>query len=520
MNRFRSLLARLRGEDGFSLPFIASMLVVLLGLSAFAVDLGWIYLNGGRLQRAADSAALAGVIYLPHDLTNVQAQAVSGANANGWSVGTVIPDGGASQNVGTGPDTLAWRQLEDNKLQVELTSVIDTFFLKVLGFDELTISRKATAQFIKPVPLGSPANCIGIGEGVGTTGLDSHAYQGEAAFDLCEDYTQNFWSAINGRRTALEHGDPYGPTCGYECDNTNGNSAQHDPYYYFAIDVPAGAGSWVDVYLYDAAFYARSNFAETGDSELANSTAGGTKMQFTVFAPDTSPQIPENNLTAVSGCSDNIDAAESGYRNQWRKLCRINNPTEGIYVLRVANEFGSSGNNIGGTNSYALMADSASFSSSAVTRIYSLNEMGIFTNDDDGNATVYIAEVDPIHANKILELSFFDPGETSGNGTMTVVPPSGVSGYSCSWTATNAYTVGTAGPLSGSGCSINTATGGNSLYNGEWITMQIQLPANYTCNPANAGCFWKMNLNLVAAHDRTTWKARVIGNPVALVPNP
>ena len=50
MNRFRSLLARLRGEDGFSLPFIASMLVVLLGLSAFAVDLGWIYLNGGRLQ--------------------------------------------------------------------------------------------------------------------------------------------------------------------------------------------------------------------------------------------------------------------------------------------------------------------------------------------------------------------------------------------------------------------------------------------------------------------------------------
>jgi hypothetical protein len=186
----------------------------------------------------------------------------------------------------------------------------------------------------------------------------------------------------------------------------------------------------------------------------------------------------------------------------------------------VANEFGSSGNNIGGTNSYALMADSASFSSSAVTRIYSLNEMGIFTNDDDGNATVYIAEVDPIHANKILELSFFDPGETSGNGTMTVVPPSGVSGYSCSWTATNAYTVGTAGPLSGSGCSINTATGGNSLYNGEWITMQIQLPANYTCNPANAGCFWKMNLNLVAAHDRTTWKARVIGNPVALVPNP
>lgn len=520
MSRLKTLLARIKNEDGgFSLPFIASMMILLLGLSAFAIDLGWIYLNGGRLQRGADSAALAGVVYLPHDIPRVQSQAVSGADANGWSVGTVVPDGGASQNVGPGTDTLAWNQLADNKLQVELTSTVETFFLKVLGFDQLTIQRKSTAQFIKPVPLGSPANCIGIGEGVTNTGLDGHAYMGFAAFDLCNSYVQNFWSAINGRRTALEHGDPYGPTCGYECDNTNGNSANHDPYYYFAIDVPAGAGNWIDVYLYDAAFYHRNNFGETGDSQLPASASGGTKMQFTVFQPDSSPQIPENNLTAVSGCSDNINSAESGYRNQWVKLCRINNPTEGIYILRVANEFGSSGNNIGGTNSYALLADSASFSTSAVTRIYSLNEMGIFTNDDDGNATVYIAEVDPVHANKILELKFFDPGETDGDGEMSVVPPPGVTGHSCTWTATNDYAdpTGLVGSTSGTSCSIETSDDGDSMYNGEWVTMQIQIPANYTCS---SDCFWKMNLDLVASHDRTTWEARVIGNPVALVPNP
>ena len=28
-----------------------------------------------------------------------------------------------------------------------------------------------------------------------------------------------------------------------------------------------------------------------------------------------------------------------------------------------------------------------------------------------------------------------------------------------------------------------------------------------------------MNLNLQTSHDRTTWSARVIGNPVRLVPN-
>jgi hypothetical protein len=52
--------------------------------------------------------------------------------------------------------------------------------------------------------------------------------------------------------------------------------------------------------------------------------------------------------------------------------------------------------------------------------------------------------------------------------------------------------------------------------------MIIDIPDNYTCNPAangNSGCYWKMNLNLQTSHDRTTWAARVIGNPVRLVPN-
>jgi hypothetical protein len=114
-------------------------------------------------------------------------------------------------------------------------------------------------------------------------------------------------------------------------------------------------------------------------------------------------------------------------------------------------------------------------------------------------------------------LVFYDPGETDGNGTMTVVPPAGVTGHTCSWTATDNHPPNA--PDSGNTCSINTSSGGNSQYNAEWITMQIDLPGNYTCNPTNAGCFWKMNLVLNTAHDRTTWEARVIGNPVALVPN-
>ncbi|HWB88863.1 MAG TPA: pilus assembly protein TadG-related protein [Acidimicrobiia bacterium] len=509
-SRFRSLVERVRNDDGgFSLPFIASMLVLLLGMSAFAIDLGWFFLNGSRLQRAADSSALAGVVFLPADVGNVTAKAVDGANANGYDIGSV----NGTPVPGGGPDDLDWAALADNKLSITLTSTVNTFFLKVLGMDQFTMSRTATAQYVKPVPLGAPANCIGIGQGVTSTGLDSSASQ---EFTHCNTFTQNFWSAINGRATAKEHGDPYGPTCNYEC--SGGTNPDHDQYYYFAIDVPAGQ-SWVDVYVYDGGFYDRSSFAETGDEDdLANSSNGGTNMTYTLYRPDVTPLIPEDNTSTVS-CSSgnhtlsiNSETSSSTYRNRWARICRITSVVEGIYVLRVSN----GGSSIGGNNSYSLLASSSNFSTSDPVRVYSINEMSIFTNDDDGDATVYIAEVDPIHANKTLELKFFDPGETSGNGTMTVVAPPGVSGHSCSWTATNVYT-GPLGALSGNTCSVTSASSGNSLYNGEWITMQIQIPANYTCT---TDCFWKMNLDLNVAHDRTTWEARVIGNPVALVPNP
>jgi hypothetical protein len=97
---------------------------------------------------------------------------------------------------------------------------------------------------------------------------------------------------------------------------------------------------------------------------------------------------------------------------------------------------------------------------------------------------------------------------------MTVKNPSGATASSCSWTADNGS--------NGTSCAITTANGSGSLFNGRWITLLINIPTNYTCDPAangNSGCYWKMNLDLNTSHDRTTWSARVIGNPVRLVPN-
>ena len=54
------------GEDrGAALALVAASLVVLMGMAAFGTDLGWFYLNASRVQRAADAAALGGVIWMP-----------------------------------------------------------------------------------------------------------------------------------------------------------------------------------------------------------------------------------------------------------------------------------------------------------------------------------------------------------------------------------------------------------------------------------------------------------------------
>ncbi|MEX0796176.1 MAG: TadE/TadG family type IV pilus assembly protein [Acidimicrobiia bacterium] len=504
MKRARNLLKRIRQEDrGVSLPLVAGMFVVLLGMAAFAIDLGWLYLNGTRLQRAADSSALAGVVFLPADTANVAALATDGANANGWNIGTVN-----GTNVGAGPDELTWTPLSDNKLQIELETTIPTFFLKVLGMDQFTMSRTATAEYIKPVPLGSPANCIGIGQAVSNNGLPSNALN---SFNSCNSYTQNFWGAINGRRTDKNHGDPYGVTCGYNC---SGSNSDFTGSYYHAIEVPAGK-NWVDLYIYDAGFYDRSSFGETGDEDdLSDSTTGGTHMNFRLFQPDSTPLIPEDNSAAVT-CSSgtnnrtvNSESNSSTYKNTWVRMCRISNPTEGLYILRTTNS-----GDIGGSNSFSFLAATNNISPPA--RIYAVNSMSIFTNAPSGQATVYIAEVDPVHANKTLELRFYDPGEGSGNAYMTVEPPPGVSGHSCSWTATNYVTPNNA--TSGNGCSIHTTVSGTAQFNGEWITMEISIPPGYNCT---TDCFWKMDLDLNTSHDRTTWEARIIGNPVKLVPNP
>ena len=70
-----------RRERGQVLPLINLALVALLGIAAFAIDVGYAYYAKRQLQSATDAAALAGAQDLPNAATAVST-ATSYAAAN------------------------------------------------------------------------------------------------------------------------------------------------------------------------------------------------------------------------------------------------------------------------------------------------------------------------------------------------------------------------------------------------------------------------------------------------------
>ena len=59
------------------------------------------------------------------------------------------------------------------------------------------------------------------------------------------------------------------------------------------------------------------------------------------------------------------------------------------------------------------------------------------------------------------------------------------------------------------------------MFNGQWVSYQVPIPANYTCDYTEAnGCWTRVNFqfpNLTSVQDTTTWTAQIAGDPVRLV---
>jgi Flp pilus assembly protein TadG len=143
------------GRRGQVLVIFAGALIAFMVLMAMVVDIGWYWSNGLKIQRAADAAALAGAVYLPDNFNgpapNAQTAVLAAAERNGY-----VPDA----------DTTLTSVVDGNnprQIDVTISDKVGTFFLKVVGINTLNASRTSKAEFVLPVPMGSPQNYYGVG---------------------------------------------------------------------------------------------------------------------------------------------------------------------------------------------------------------------------------------------------------------------------------------------------------------------------------------------------------------------
>jgi putative Flp pilus-assembly TadE/G-like protein len=133
---------------GQILWLVVSSIVVLLGFSGVAVDVGLIWNTRLKMQSAADAAALAGADALLNGSTDYTDPADSASTQNGFTNGSTTPGNSNTVTVTVSNPPSSGAHTSDNSaVQVVISQPQPTYFLKVLGLNSIaeSVSSVATA---------------------------------------------------------------------------------------------------------------------------------------------------------------------------------------------------------------------------------------------------------------------------------------------------------------------------------------------------------------------------------------
>lgn len=476
-------------ERGAVLLIVAAAMVAFMGMAAFAVDLGWLYLQSANVKKASEAAALAAVAHMP--LTTSQAPGsliVSGLPASDAAVAIAGEHGYPSSA------TTASRWAKPTQVRVDIDSSTNTFFLAFFGIDTVSLSRHSIAEQLPPLRLGGDVDRLG-----------TH-YDDDGNLISNEFY----WLGINGELRSKADGDPFSTRRG-------GNPQYRTPAYYYAIDVPASdVGTPMNVLVYDG-----SN-DNTGPDHPDDLSSGGSDVfTFSLIQPDATPGDPTDNRTNAGGssmCSRQF--ANDDGSNVWTPVCSSAfTPTKrGIHVLEVY----SAGDDTA-INGFAL-----SVSGGSATTVYGLGYMSLWMRDAGTSPTLQIVRLDSVYAGSQVIIEAFDLGDITGNAQGAIRFEGSLAGIDCRvrvWNKdksnsppppwTNDDSPGTAR------CDLTTksgSSGGNEgIYNNEWVEFLFDVPTSHSCS--GSGCWATVTYNFTGGSptDRTTWGARINGTPIHLL---
>ena len=542
----------------------AGGLIALLSLSAIVIDVSWYWANSLRVQRAADAAALAGVVSLPGDPATAVSTAVTAALQNGYSVSNACAPGGSTPT--TVPGMCAKPDANNNRqLNVTLSEPVGTFFMRVVGIASITATRTARASYELPVPMGSPEAYYGVYQLCSVAGVcvaEPDAVSGTAP-------SQGFFGAIEGQGTNRSTGDAYATYYnGKPTLNTDYKATGYD----YTVAVPsAGATVWI----FDPTFCATASkatgggHAGAGDHWLGPNDPAPVSTYYQLWNTHGSPYDPSQwTMTADSGsmfaneyqidqgpvygsatltsyadqgtpagaadCQAIPNQAQGGYwHNRWWPLAS-NLPAGGTYFVRVMttdpnNQAGNLGQSFENMFSIEVTGGGGG-------RVSGGGKMATYANVDSGAQTFYLAQISQVlGAGKTMEIDLFDAGDVGQNAWLQILSPDGgsASNYaSFTWTAdanasaghrSSGGTVtciqtygGASGVAAPAGCP--TFSSGGTFYQNSWMKILVPIPGTYgqtglTPPGDPEPGWWKIKYTVQSANDTTTWLVSVLGQP-------
>jgi hypothetical protein len=148
-----STASRTRAQRGQTIALVAVSIVSLLAVSALAIDLTTLYVARGEIQRAADSAALAGAKALVDsgvttNPSNTGLQAVAQRLANSYAVAAAFQNNvaGAPAQV-VGPPVLNFSLQGNPRVTISLQKTnLPVFFARIFGSSAASVSATATGE--------------------------------------------------------------------------------------------------------------------------------------------------------------------------------------------------------------------------------------------------------------------------------------------------------------------------------------------------------------------------------------
>jgi len=446
------------GEEGFVLVFMSLMLVALMVFAAFAVDVGFFYARANKLQRAADAAALAGVVYMPADFAKATQAADDAAKLNGFVDGV----NGITVDV---------ERVTDSPRQLEVTirdAAVPTFFGRVVR-ESIDMSRQAKGEYVGSIPMGSAFNALGTGT---LNDVDYTPDPNDPGIPGDPKLQQNFWLAVNGYCSAKEDGDEVmskfdgnkkadnpdlggDATCAKDnsnvVDNTDYNAAGYD----YVVDIPCVRADpstpcdpngtfpspvyidvWNPVFDVNGVYTGNSGYADrrtlqspaTGTGAIAGQNAlwQNTNMTTTFTIDPPEEDDPDNNNTSgvggsttsfgtchsvvvdtgVPGMADNL-ATTSPVCNSsqlgWVTLNSVGITHAGRYKVHVATTANEA--NSFGMNTFAIRARVGSTyvpcdarqpgSTTTCPSVAGDSTMSVFANQPGTDAEFFLARLAP-----------------------------------------------------------------------------------------------------------------------------